>query len=590
MAVKDILISADAQETRVAVMEDKKLQEYYVEREGDQRLVGSIYKGRVTSVVPGINAAFVDIGISKNGFLYVTDIIETAPDEEAILEGETPPEPQKKPQPHHGGRRSRIEEVVKIGQELLVQIVKEPFGTKGARLTTHISLPGRYMVLMCNDPRLGISKRIEGEERARLREILSKLRFSPEAGLIIRTAGVGKGEKEFARDVRYLSSLYKRIAQTSARAKAPAIIYQEYELAQRVIRDSFTEDVKRIVLDSKQEFNDLRGFLNTLIPGVRVNVERYAGEEPLFEKEGLDEQIAGLFEKRVQLPSGGNIVIEPTESLIAIDVNTAKFSGRRNLEETAFQVNKEAAVEVARQLRLRDIGGIVVIDFIDLDISSHRKELVRILETELDKDRAKTNLVSFSEICLAELTRQRMRRSIESFSHQACPYCTGRGHVKSAVTMAIEAIRQARRALKTSKAGTLELLVHPQVAVRLLQEERASLTTLEQQHHAKILILSDPNLHFETIKTQLLTAEGPRPAVVQTGPLPALAPIRPVHHAHSQQPSPGVPGAPRRRRRRGGRGRGRGRGQGSGPMDGAPAAVAGPSSEPASNKPGDSLE
>ena len=501
---KEIFISSDPQETRVAVTENKRLEEFYVERASDTRMVGSFYKGKITSVVPGIGAAFVDIGLGKNGFLYVADIIEPKPEEEAILEGEAPVE-EARPQAHAQHRRSRIEDVVKVNQEILVQVVKEPFGTKGARLTTHISLPGRYMVLMCNDSRLGISKRIEDpQERSRLREILTKLRFSQEAGLIIRTAGVGKGEKEFARDVRYLSSIYQRIKRISARAKAPVCVYQEYELAQRVIRDSFTEDTHRIVVDSKAEFHSLRRFLQVLIPGVKVRVDLYRGEEPLFEKEGLDEQIAALFDKHVQLPSGGSIVVEPTESLVAIDVNTAKFTGRRNLEETAFQVDKEAAIEVARQLRLRDIGGIVVIDFIDLDIPSHRRELVKTLEEALSRDRAKTNLVSFSEICVAELTRQRMRRSVETVSYQSCPYCGGRGTVKSAVTMAIEAIRHARRVLKNTHDKTLELLVHPQVAVRLLQEDRPSLSTLENQTRSKILILSDPSLHFEQIKVNVM--------------------------------------------------------------------------------------
>ena len=501
--VREIFISSDPQETRVAITEDKRLEEFYVERASDTRMVGSIYKGRITSVVPGIGAAFVDIGLGKNGFLYVADIIEPKPEEDAILEGDGPAE-RHRSAPHPQHRRSKIEEVVKVNQEILVQVVKEPFGTKGARLTTHISLPGRYMVLMCNDSRLGISKRIEDpQERGRLREILSKLRFSQEAGLIIRTAGIGKGEKEFARDVRYLSKIYQRVKRLSARAKAPVCVYQEYELAQRVIRDSFTEDMHRIVVDSKAEFHSLRRFLDVLIPGVKVRADLYHGEEPLFEKEGLEEQIAALFDKRVQLSSGGSIVIEPTESLVAIDVNTAKFTGRRNLEETAFQVDKEAAVEVARQLRLRDIGGIVVIDFIDLDVPAHRRELVKVLEDALARDRAKTNLISFSEICVAELTRQRMRRSVETVSHQPCPYCGGRGSVKSVVTMAIEAIRHAKRSLKNTQHKTLELLVHPQVAVRLLQEDRPSLSALEAQTRSKILVLSDPSLHFEQIKVQL---------------------------------------------------------------------------------------
>jgi len=498
--LKEIFINVETQETRVAITEDKRLEEFYVERAGDQRLVGSIFKGRVTSVLPGIGAAFVDIGLGKNGFLYVSDIVESSPsvEEDAILEGDAPA-PR-----HEGKRRSRIEELVKPNQEILVQVVKEPFGTKGARLTSHLSLPGRYLVLTCNDPRLGISKRIDDHaERSRLREILKRVRASQDSGLIVRTAGMGKGEKELARDVRYLSGLWQRIKRLSARAKAPTCVYQEYDLASRVFRDSFTEDVHRIMVDSKTELKRLSRFLRILLPGVRVRLDFYQGEEPLFEREGLEDHIAALFEKRVSLPSGGFIVIEPTESLVAVDVNTGKFTGRRNLEETAFQVDKEAAVEVARQLRLRDVGGIVVIDFIDLESHEYRRQLTQTLETALERDRAKTNLVSFSEICVAELTRQRMRRSFETVSYQSCPYCGGRGTVKSVTTMAITAIRQVKRALKGTRNKRLEVFVHPQVALRLLQEDRPSLTALEAQAHATILVMSDPSLHSEQIKVQV---------------------------------------------------------------------------------------
>lgn len=507
---KEIFISVESQETRVAVVEDGRMEEYYVERPTDTRMVGSIYKGKVTSIVPGINAAFVDIGLGKNGFLYVSDIIETKPDDDVILDEEQDKDKSKdkerRPSRKRSATRMRIESLLKINQEILVQVVKEPFGTKGARLTTHLSLPGRYMVLMCNDPRLGISKRIDDSaERMRLKEILTKIRFSKDAGLIVRTAGIGKSQNELSRDVRYLSKIYQRIKRMSSTSKPSACIYQEYELSQRVIRDSFTEDVKRIVVDSKEEFHKLRRFLPTLIPGVKVRLEHYRSEVPLYEKEGLDEQIVDLFNKRVELPSGGFIIIEPTEAMVTIDVNTGKFTGRRNLEETAFQVNKESAIEVARQLRLRDIGGIVVIDFIDLDIHAHRRTLVKTLEDALTRDRAKTNLVSFSEICVAELTRQRMRRSVETVTHQTCPYCSGRGHIKSVITIGIEAVRQAKKALKNSRNKTLELIVHPQVAIRLLQDDRASLRALEQKMKARILIMSDPGLHHEQIKTQFTT-------------------------------------------------------------------------------------
>lgn len=505
--LKEIFISVDAQETRVAITEDKRLEEFYAERSGTPQLVGSVYKGKATSVLPGIGAAFIDIGLAKNGFLYVADIVSPPPEDDAILEGQPAAGAQAEgaarhePRHHH---RSRITELVKPGQEVLVQVVKEPFGTKGARLTTHVSLPGRYLVLMGHDPRLGVSKRIEDpNERGRLRELLQKLRVSQDTGLIVRTAGTGKGEKEFVRDVRYLSQVWQRIRRAERGTKAPACVYQEYDLAPRIIRDSFTEDVHRIVVDARAEHQRLARFLRMLMPGVRVRLDCFQGQEPLFEREGLEEQIEDLFEKRVELPSGGWVLIEPTEAMVAIDVNTGRFAGRRNLEETAFQVDKEAAVEIARQLRLRDVGGIVAIDFIDVEQQEHRREIIRVLEQALERDRAKTNLVSFSEICVAELTRQRMRRSFQTVSDQTCPYCAGRGSVKSVTTMAIQAIRQVKKSLKGTRQKTLELFVHPQVALRLLQEDRPSLSALEAQHQARILVMSDPSFHLEQVKVQL---------------------------------------------------------------------------------------
>ena len=282
--------------------------------------------------------------------------------------------------------------------------------------------------------------------------------------------------------MRYLTDLWNRIKREEKKAKPPACLHQEYGLAARVIRDSLKEDVHRIMVDSKEELKRVSRFLRTLVPGVRIRLDFYQGQEPMFERYGLYDQIAALFEKRVTLPSGGWIIIEPTEGMVAIDVNTGRFTGRRNLEETAFQVNKEAAVEIARQLRLRDIGGIVVIDFIDLERPEHRRELIRTLEDALERDRAKTNLVSFSEIYVAELTRQRMRRSVETVSYQSCPYSHGRGAVKSVVTMAIQSVREARRTLRGTRRKTLELFVHPQVALRLLQEDRESLRVPERQH------------------------------------------------------------------------------------------------------------
>lgn len=505
MSNKSILISSETQEKRIAIVEDGVLQEFFVERPDDvSQLVGSVYKGRVSSVVPGIGAAFIDIGLPKNGFLYVSDIVEESVfGEDAVLEEGNQ---QSKPQEHHRQHRQhkRIDELVKNGQEVLVQVVKEPLGTKGARLTTHVSLPGRYMVLMPTDSRVGVSKRIgDDAERARLRQILSDVRTDTSVGMIVRTVGVGQDKKEFARDLRYLMHLWQKIKRNSLHMKAPSVVYEEYDVILRIVRDTLTADVDRVVVDRKEEYKRLAHFISILTPGLRNRLSLYQGELPLFAHEGVDKAIAQIYERKVMLPSGGYLLVEPTEGLVAIDVNSGKFTGRHNLEETAFQVNKEAAIEIARQLRLRDMGGIIVIDFIDVERPSHRREVYRTLEEALKRDRAKTNLVSFSELCVVEMTRQRMRRSVESVSHQVCPYCEGRGSVQSPATVGIQALRQLRQFLQEHPAKRdVEVCVHPDIAAHLLKEDRASLSGLERRYRSRVIVMSDPALHQESVRIQ----------------------------------------------------------------------------------------
>jgi len=504
---KVILISVEAQERRVAVVENRVLEEFHVERSGTEQLVGSIYKGKVSSVVPGIGAAFVDIGLPKNGFLYVSDIVKHLEGEEAELEEEADDAPPKGREEHRRSRfrrdSHRIEQLLKAGDEVLVQVVKEPLSTKGARLTSHVSLPGRYMVFMPTDHRIGVSKRIpDPAERSRLRAILKELQGGKEFGLIVRTVGGGTDKQAFARDVQYLTQLWQKIQRKARGVKAPNAVYHEYDLVLRMIRDSLTDDVTRMVVDSPEEFRRIAHFIGMIVPKLRSKLTLYRGEAPLFEKEGIEEEIAKLYDRKVTMKSGGYLIIEPTEGLVVIDVNTGRFTGRRNLEETAFQVNVEAAHEIARQLRLRDLGGIITIDFIDMESHAHRRAVFSALEQSVKRDRAKTNIVSFSELCLVEMTRQRMRRSMESVSYQPCPYCEGRGSVKSAVTVAIGALRQVKRYFQENGRREIELFVHPQVASHLLKENRASLSALEQKFRARILVMSDPNLHMEGVRIQ----------------------------------------------------------------------------------------
>ena len=412
--MKEMLISSEPMETRVAVLVDGPLEEFHVERGFPAPILGNVYKGRVASIVPGIRAAFVDLGIGKNGFLYLNDIVGPTPEVEETVQGE-----DVRPQaaPLTGAPPPRIQDLVRVGQEILTQVIKEPLGTKGPRLTTHLTLPGHFMVLMPMDATFGISKRIDDpKERDRLRGILKELKPPTDLGLIIRTAATGANRRQLSRDLRFLTNLWKRIKARSVQGSAPALIHEEYDLALRMVRDNLSEEVKKIVVDSKQEFHKIIRFLLQTEPQMRSRVELYQQDVPLFEKRGLEREIEKIYNRRIELPSGGTVVLEQTESLVAIDVNSGKFTGRRNLEETAFITNMEAAKEIPRQIRLRDLGGIVIIDFIDMNSQSHRQRVFNTLQNAMRGDKAKTNVSFLSEFGLVEMTRQRVRRSLESVS------------------------------------------------------------------------------------------------------------------------------------------------------------------------------
>jgi len=492
---KEILVSAEEQEIRVAFIEKGMLDEFYVERKRRERMLGNIYKGKVDSVLPGIGAAFVDLGLEKNGFLYISDV--TSPhylvdeEEETLLDKE-----EGKSQPPKG------DIVLEKGKEIVVQVVKEPFGRKGARLTTHVALPGRYLVAMPHNGHIGISKKIrDGGERERLRKLLSELRLPSGMGFIVRTVGHGKGRKEFLRDTRYLGTLWGRIQGRAGKLQAPALLHEEHDLIMRVIRDSFSEEVDKLIIEGQEEHRKTLHFVRTLTPNLQSRVELYRGEIPLFKKKGIQEEIERIYSRKVYLKCGGHIVIEKTEGLVAVDVNTGKFTGKKKQEDTAFKVNLEAAEEVARQVRLRDIGGIIVIDFIDMEAEGHRREVFRHLVDAFRRDKAKTNILSISEIGVVEMTRQRMRQDPESVSYQSCPYCQGRGSVKSVETVAILALREMRRFFNQMGRRTEAVIsLHPDVAGYLLKEGYRSVTQLEREFHSRVTVCEDPKLHIEDVR------------------------------------------------------------------------------------------
>lgn len=491
---REILISLDANEKQVAILEDGRLEEFYIERAGEPRMFGNIYKGRAKSVVPGIGAAFIDLGTRKDGFLYVTDALKSPLDLETEYgESETGPREVE-------GRFKRIDEVLKVGQEVIVQVVKEPIRNKGPRLTTHFSIPARYLVLMPGSEKIGVSRRIEDRvERERIRKVLSEVGRPKGAGFIVRTAGEGKGVKEFERDIRYLSGVWERIQKEIQRRQAPSPIHRDADLVERVIRDYLVDENTSIVVDHPELYHRIRRFCDIYLPRQRIDLRHFRERIPLFEKYNIEKEIERTFQKNVLLKSGGHIVIEQTEGLVAIDVNTGKFTGRRNLEETVYQTNLEAAWEVARQLRLRDIGGIVIVDFIDMTRADHRRNLFRVFKEAVKKDRAKTNLVQMSDLGLVEMTRQRIRPSLESAVYDTCPYCEGKGMVKSATTMAIQTIKEIRKAIGTSRSKILNVYVHPMVAERLLHQEKKAVHGIERNSHSQVFIFSEPSLHLEDV-------------------------------------------------------------------------------------------
>ena len=494
---KEILINVESQEKRVAVVESGILQEYYIERPSETTLVGNIYKGIVKSVISGIGAAFVDIGYYKNGFLYVTDMLAPSRDFD-LLEEESSSHLMRTSRP----KPSDIDKLVKVGQEVLVQVVKEPMGNKGPRLTTHIGLPGRFVVFMPFDQHIGISKKVTDRmERERLRKILKKMAPLFKMGLIVRTAGVAKSEGDFRREAKYLNALWRNIRRDSAKIKAPALIHEEHGLTFRILRDIFTEEIDRVLVDNREEYGKLRHFANNIMPVMKRKLMFYRERIHLFDSRGIEKEIEKLYRKKLGLKCKGYIFIEETEGLIAIDVNSGSFS-RKHMEDTAFKVNSEAAVEIARQIRLRDIGGIIIIDFIDMFQERHRHEIFNILLKFVKRDKAKIKILKMSEFGIVQMTRQRVRRGVRKVSYQKCPYCSGRGSVKSVTTMAIEVLRAIKKEVEHSRIKEVRSYVHPGVANYLLNEDRPSITKLESEHRTKIVIIAEPGIHIEEFRIQ----------------------------------------------------------------------------------------
>jgi len=550
---REILINGSQRETRVAILEDDRLVELLVDRPDHRRTVGDIYLGRVEAVLPGIQAAFVDIGQEKSAFLHASDLLEPDEDEDPVEEAEEesegstaadpadpadPPaveEPQAERKSGWRGRDRRrrgrgnggaaaterplngetkqreisprravpnIQDILKKGQTLPVQVTKEPISTKGCRVTAQISLPGRFLVYMPYASKVGVSRKIESrEQRAKLREMVTKLLPKDAGGVIVRTVAEGVTEEHFRREIDSLLALWKKINRKKTFVRrAPALLQRETSLTRGIIRDLFSAKVDALHVDSRELYNEIEQYLGQIDPELIARVHHYTEPTPLFDKFDIESEIRELFKARVELPTGGSLIIQPTEALISIDVNTGRYTGKKDPEKTILRTNLEAAREIARQIRLRDIGGIIVCDFIDMETRSNRDKVLQELRTHLGRDRARTKALAVSELGLVEMTRQRVRPSLWHSMTTDCPTCAGSGRVFTPEVVARRLERALKRAGHEHRERQLTVRLHPEVALYLLEEEPKLLQTLSKLTGIDVELRDDPMMRLDEFR------------------------------------------------------------------------------------------
>jgi ribonuclease G len=533
---REILINGGPRETRVAILEDDRLVELLVDRPDHRRIVGDIYLGRVEAVLPGIQAAFVDIGLEKSAFLHASDLLEPDEDEEpeeesdeadepdgseeatadAESDSSDPPDPsdQKQGRKKGNGRAPRmrepsrravpnIEELLKKGQVLPVQVTKEPISTKGCRVTAQISLAGRFLVYMPHATRrVGVSRKIESrEQRGKLREMVTRLLPEDAGGVIVRTVAEGVTEDHFRREIESLLNQWRKVQRKQRFVKkAPALLQRETSITRSLVRDVFSDKVDGLWVDTRELFHEVEQYLKQIDPELLDRVHHYAEATPLFDKFDIETEIKGLFRARVELPTGGYIIIQPTEALVSIDVNTGRYTGKRDPEKTILRTNLEASREIARQLRLRDLGGIIVADFIDMETRVNRDKVLQELRHHLSRDRARTKTLGVSDLGLVEMTRQRIRPSLWASMTEECPTCVGSGRVFTPEVVARRLERSLRRVAHEQRERELAVRVHPEVALYLLEEEPKLLQTLRKATGLELEIRDDPMMHLDEFR------------------------------------------------------------------------------------------
>ncbi len=527
---KEMLMNVlQPEESRIAILENGRLDELYVERNSVEAYAGNVYRGKIVNLEPSIQAAFVDFGVGRNGFLHISDVepqyfrqggydpeeIMRESDELAEAAARRARETGRGNKRVFKGGRPRvkppIQEIFKRGDEVLVQVIKEGIGTKGPTLSTYISIPGRYLVLMPALSRIGVSRKIEDDDdRKRLKKCLQSLNPPKGLGFIVRTAGAGRSEKELQRDIDYLLRLWKAIVRRVKSTSQPGVLYEESDLIIRTIRDIYNDDIDRIVIDEKESFDKARDFLKMVMPRVVDRLKLYDGREPLFHKHKLEKEIAKIHQRQVHCREGGSIVIDSTEALVAIDVNSGNFRSVDSAEENAFKMNLAAAKEIARQLRLRDLGGVIVNDFIDMRKESHRRKVERALRDALANDRARTKILRTSPFGLIEMTRQRIRPSLKRSIYTDCPCCDGRGLVKTAESMSIEVVRMLALAVRNEHIRRVTVRVNDAVAAHLNNKKRRSVMEMEDAGDMTVQILGSEGLFPEHLEMDCRDARGER--------------------------------------------------------------------------------
>ncbi len=482
-----MLINAiHSEECRIAIVEDSNLLELEIESTVGKKLKGNIFKAEISRIEPSLQAAFLNIGAERNGFLQINDI------HPAYFRN------------HKGNRRPRIQDVLHAGQELVVQVVKEERDLKGATLTTYLSLPGRYVVIMPGSDRGGISRRInDSQQRRRLRSLAEELAMPAGVGMIIRTAGLDRSQSELSRDLSLQLKLWEKILDKSQGVSCPTLLYEESDLATRVIRDYFSPEIREILIDNKSTYERVKEFVDVVMPRYRSRVKLHESETPIFSEHQIDDQVSDTMKGEVKLPSGGAIVIDTLEALVAIDVNSGKATAGGNIEETAYRTNLEAAEEIARQLRLRDLGGLVVIDFIDMLDRKHKADVERKMKDAVRLDRARIEVGKLSKFGLLEMSRQRMRSSLASHSHLKCQHCSGSGKVKNPELVALEVLRKIQGAVVLGNISLVKARLAPGAALFLLNNKKFELSSLEQDYNVRIFILADGRLRADEYQFEM---------------------------------------------------------------------------------------